>query len=117
MSDWSNNNRAHNALWYSLRVLGELDVGFATAGTLKVEDLTYWNNLGSEEHRKQHAQTLSIQLNNMFIMIFRASFEDGITPDAAIADLYKGLSSGSTTLPELGETADAAYRFRGEEIQ
>ena len=114
MAGWSKNNRAHACLWFALRVLDELDTDFRSAGELLVRDLTGWNALDSEAARRRRAQTLAIHLDNMFRMIYRAVYEDGIDRVTAVDALFAGLTSGETPLPVLGAIADASYRFLGE---
>lgn len=114
MDGWSKNNRAHACLWLGLRMLDELDTDFRSAGELLVRDLTGSNALGSDAAKRQHAQTLAIQLDNMFRMIFRAAYEDGIDRVSAVDALFAGLASADTPLPVLGAIADASYHFLGE---
>ena len=114
MADWSKNNRAHALTWFNLRVLDQLATGFQNTGSLKVSDLTFWGALSTNELRSMQANTLAINLDNMFRMINNATFEDGADRQTAIQQMHEALSNGATTIPDLAGIADANYRFLGE---
>lgn len=114
MSNWSNNNRAHTQTWHCLLVLDQLAASFPEAKSMSVNDLTFWSTAASAELRLQQAQAIAIQLDNMFTKIYRAKYEEGVGREDAVAALEGALSDGETTIPKLGEVADAIYQFLGE---
>ena len=114
MSSWSNNNTAHTRTWYSLVVLDQLAASFPEAESKSVADLTFFSPTASSELRSQQAQAIAIQLENMYVKVWRAKYEEGKDRDAAVTALGAALSDGETTMPALGEIADELYHFRGE---
>jgi hypothetical protein len=114
MSDWSKNNRAHALTWYSLYVLDQLKTGFVDSEELTVGDLTFWGALSSNDMKRLQANTLGINLDNMFRMIFNAELEDDVAREDAISAMQEALRSAETTLPELAAIADENYAFLGE---
>jgi hypothetical protein len=114
MAEWSKNNRAHALTWFNLRVLDQLATGFQNTASLKVSDLTFWGALSTKELRNVQANTIAINLDNMFRMINNATFEAGADRPTAIQLMHEALSNGETTIPELAAIADANYRFLDE---
>lgn len=114
MSAWSNNNAAHQQTWYSLVVLDQLAASFPEAESMTVADLTFWSGTASDELRRQQSVAISVQLDNMFTKVWKATYEAGADRDAALASLEGKLGRAETTIPELAAEADALYRFLGE---
>ena len=111
MSEWSKNNRAHVLTWLSLYVLDQLQVSFKEAAALKVSDLTFWNTLASDDLRRTQAQTIGIQLDNMFRVIYLGDYEEDVEREAAIRHLQEALAKADTALPALGRLVDDHYDF------
>ena len=115
MTDWNKNNRACAATWMTLRVLDQNDKVFKESGDVRMEELTFWNQLGSEEMRSIQARTLAIQIDNIFRSTWKAGYEKGVDNQKAVTDTWMALTSATATIAELAQVIDNNYLFWGEE--
>ncbi len=115
MNKWSRNNRACTTTWSTLRVLHQLVAKFDTAGSIKMDELTFWNSSTTPELRTIQANTLAYQIDNFFRMIRRAQFEAGSTHENAITDMVKCLLDKNKTVTDFAELNDFYYLFWGED--
>lgn len=114
MSTWSKSNIACKNTWIFLRALGQLTKVFKDSGNLKMTDLTFWNQTVSQELREIAAKTLVNQLDNMFRLIDKAVFEEGVTITDALNDMYETMINPEKTVADLAGIVDACYNFVGE---
>jgi hypothetical protein len=111
---WSNNNLAHVHTWLSLKVLKQHNKRFENAGTVKMNQLIFWNPGDSSAMRATKARTIATQMDNMFRLFQGATYESGVTKIAAINAMTTILVDAICTMEDLGDAADAGYRFNGE---
>ncbi|MBZ0199350.1 MAG: hypothetical protein K8H86_05750 [Ignavibacteriaceae bacterium] len=115
MEKWNRNNRACKTTWSTLKVLHQLVDKFETAGSIKMDELTFWNTSATPELRTIQANTLAFQIDNIFRMIRRSKFEDGTTHEEAITDMVKCLLNKNKTVADFAELNDFYYLFWGED--
>jgi len=115
MGIWNRNNRACSTTWTTLRVLDQNDKVFKDSGTVRMSELTYWNQIADADIRKVQAAALANQMDNVFRQIRRAEYEDGITRAKAVGDMVNTLTNKEKTISDLAEIIDANYLFWGEE--
>lgn len=115
MFTWSKNNRACTTTWSTLLILDQIKEVFKDSGTIKIQDFSFWSKTASSDMRKLMANTLAIQMDNIFSMILGAKHEEGKTKDTAVADIVSILTNGDKTVLELAEVNDKNYLFWKEE--
>lgn len=115
MCTWNKNNRACTTTWTTLRVLDQNKKVFKDSGEVKMPELTFWNPAASAEMRKLQAASLANQIDNVFIMIRKAKYEENITKEKAITGITNALINEENTICNLAEIVDADYLFWGEE--
>ena len=111
MFTWSKDNRACDTTWSTLSVLKQSAEDFAGSGTVKVQELAFWNKAASSDTRKIDAHTLAIQMDNAFTKIRGAKYEANITKEKAINDMLVILTNGDKTVADLAEINDSNYLF------
>ena len=114
METWNRNNRACTTTWTTLRLLHQTIEKLETAGLITMENLAFWNSTSSPEFRKIQAQTLSFQMDNVFRMVRKATYETGTTQEKAINDILKILLDKEKTIADLAAANDHHYLFWGE---
>ena len=85
------------------------------AGGIKIKELIFYNQTSSDDQRTAMARMLAIQLDNIFLQIRSARYEDGVTGEQAIAAMTKSLTTADATVADLAEECDKKYKFYGEE--
>ena len=68
----------------------------------------------SQQLRDSKAMAHATLLNEVFVNLFRVTYEDGFTQDTAIQQMGDVLKINSNKMKDLGDPVDAAYRFRDE---
>lgn len=122
---WSNNNMAHQALWWSLYILEHSKRTFDKSASVQMDQLAYWVDADSAAIRRAKARSLAAVLDNMFMEIYEARYE-GLADAAAEAEidqaravarkaLVEVLVDTGKTMEALGEEVDRMYRFLGEQ--
>lgn len=114
MADWSKNNRACTTLWTTLTKMQQLSTNFDDSGDLKMNDLTFYNALGSADLRKQQAIIIADQLDNIFRIGRGAEYEKDIDRSKAISSIVAILIDEEKLVKDLASTVDDAYNFWGE---
>lgn len=114
MANWSKNNRACTTLWTTLFKMQQIFTNFDDSGSLKMNDLTFYNALGSSELRKQQAIIIADQLDNIFRIGRGAEYEKKIDRTKAIASIVQILTDEEKLIKDLASTVDDAYNFWGE---
>ena len=114
MSNWNKNNRACTTLWSTLFTMNQLSTNFDNSGSLKMRDLTYYNNLSIGDLLSQDAEIIADQLDNVFRHARGAKFESGIDHSKALSDMIQVLSKSEKSVEDLAEAIDALYFFWGE---
>jgi hypothetical protein len=115
MAHWSRNNQACRKTWSTLRVLDQNYKVFKESADVKMEELGFWNPLASSEMRKAQARSLAIQMDNIFRLIRKARYEEGVNQEKAVTDMSSVLTTSHKTISELAEIVDRRYLFRGED--
>lgn len=113
MAVWSKNRRACKTTWSTLLALAQIQEAFPKAGTIPMADLAFW--AGSEGARRARAESLAQQMDNIFRILRKATYEDGVTSEDAIQAMVAQLLIGAGTVADLAEVNDALYLFRREE--
>jgi len=114
MPEWNNNNLACLKTWIHLKVLNQLDVVFKDAANLKMNQLTFWNQSASSELRSIAAKTICSQLDNMFRLFDKATYESGINNSSATEAMLRVMTNEKNTVAELASEINNNYKFRGE---
>ena len=114
MASWNKNNRACKTTWSTLRILDQLTKTFKDTGSLKMKDLTFWNQTAGGDLRASVARMLCIQMNNIFINIRRAKYEEGISASKAVEAMTEILSDPDKKVEDLAEVNDNNFEFLGE---
>jgi hypothetical protein len=111
---WFPNHRACTATWIALRMLDQSERPFPTSGTVRMDQLTFFNAVASDDMRRFQAGTLAKQLDNFFRQIDGAVFEAGKDAIAAVSDIRNTLLTADRTMAGLATVVDATYRFWDE---
>ena len=114
MADWTKNNRACTTLWTTLYTMQQLSTNFDDSGELKMNDLTFFNALGSSDLLKQQAMIIADQLDNVFRNARGAKYEANFDRTKAIGNMAEILTVEDKQVKDLASTVDAAYNFWGE---
>ena len=116
MAEWSKNNKACKVTWFTLRVLNQIEesVPFPNAGTIKMDELTFYTHTGDVDLRKVMAKSLAITMDNHFRLIWGAEFEKGVKPEKALQDMIDTLLAEQKTVADLAAVNDKNYLFLGE---
>lgn len=114
MTEWAKNNRACTTLWSTLFNMQQLFTNFDDSGELKINDLTFYNALGSADLRSQQATIISDQLDNIFRLGRGAKYEDGIDRTIAMSGMVEILTDENKTIADLASNIDDSYNFWGE---
>jgi hypothetical protein len=111
MFSWSNDNEACSNLWTTLFSMHQLTSNFANSGTLKMQDLTFYNQLESAELRSQEANDIANHLDSVFVGGNGAKYQPGITQNAAVSKMAAVLGDGIQTVTDLASAANDCYIF------
>ncbi len=112
---WNSNNRAHACLWTFETWHKKIrDAEFNEVGEWKTDYIIGFAPGGSSDMRRQNAQFHVELLDEAFINLFRASYEEGVDRDMAIEGMLAVLSDSSKTMSDLADPVDDFYRFIGE---
>src|SRR3972149_3703550 len=114
MPEWNNNNLACLKTWIHLKVLNPYDKVFKDAGSLKMNQLTFWNQSASSELRSIASKTICIQLDNMFRLFDKAVYEAGSNNITAIEAMHRVMTNEEKMVQDLATKVDDNYKFRGE---
>lgn len=115
VNSWNRNNRACTTTWTTLRVLDQIDEVFKDSGDVRMSELTFWNQAASADMRKLQATTIANQMDNIFRLIRRATYEEGVTREKAVSDMVNIMANEDKTVSDLSEVIDTDYLFWGEE--
>lgn len=113
---WNNNNLAHTDTWGFLFLREELNVNFADARDVRMDELAFFNKAESTEAVATDAQFLAAGLDRAFRKKSRAAFEAGWTVPKAIAAMQEILEDKDRLVCELAVQVDAIYSFTGERM-
>ncbi len=113
MANWSSNNRACTTTWTTLRILNQIspEKTFGETGSVKMEELTFWNPLSSAEIREIQAKTLAIMMDNIFRMVRRAEYEKEADHQKATDAIVNTMVDADKTIADLAEINDKNYLF------
>jgi len=122
MSNWTQNNRAHEATWKTLRVLGLLGkkVSFDVAGPTTMQGLRMWIPGESAADRAERAAFYAAQMDDVFTEWASAVYEEVPAKKEAAARktarqaMADALSSKAKTISQLGVRVDELYKFPSE---
>jgi len=114
MADWTKNNRACTTLWTTLFSMQQLSTNFDDSGELKMNDLTFFNALGSADLRRQQATIIADQMDNVFRMGRGAKYEDNVDRTKAMSGMIDILTDESKQVKDLASNVDDSYSFWGE---
>ncbi len=114
MADWNKNNAACRSTWGTLRVMEQTRKTFPHAGAVPMRELAWWNPAATAAMRREQATALARQLDNAFVFVSGAAYEDGMTSAKAVKDMVAVLTVEDRTIADLAEVNDANYQFLGE---
>ncbi|WP_430403689.1 hypothetical protein [Fluviicola sp.] len=114
MADWTKNNRACTTLWSTLFNMQQLSTNFDDSGDLKIDELTFYNALGSSDLRRQQATIIADQIDNIFRVGRGAKYESEIDRTKAIAGMVTILIDENKFVKDLASNVDDSYNFWGE---
>ena len=114
---WSSNNVACRTVWTALMVFDQIaeNQSFKSTGEIKIGDLPFFPQDGSMDVVETRANSLSIQLDKSFRMIFGATYEESMTQISAVSSMSKLLKDKEQTITNLADKADDQYLFFKEE--
>lgn len=115
MAVWSKNNLSCRTTWLALRILEQSKKTFSTSGTVRMDELLYWNAADTAAMRNVKAQTLAAQMDNIFTITAEARYEEDHDKIGAIAAMQEVLTTAAKTMADLAAVADENYLFFGEE--
>jgi hypothetical protein len=112
---WSNNNSACTNTWFCLSkdIMGQHDVDFDTAETLKMSELAFWSDL-AEDTRKVEARAIADMLTKLFVNMVGAEYEDGHNYASAVEAMGTILADEDKTMCELAAVVDEQHHFLTE---
>lgn len=113
---WTKQKRACKALYFSLQRTEQIDIAteFEDAGLMVMKDLLFFNQHVSADLLRQDALMLAFRLNDEFIEIYKAVYEEDETDTSSIVKMIGILIKKDKTVEELSDTIDACYRFKDE---
>lgn len=111
MADWTRNNRACTTLWITLFNMQQLSTNFEESGDLKMNDLTFFNELESSEMRQQQATIIADQLDNIFRVGRGAKYEKDFDRTKSMAGMITILTDKSKSVKDLASNVDDSYNF------
>lgn len=114
MSTWNNNSLACIKVWIHLKILNQHNKLFKDAGDLKIEELSFWNQVSKSESRIQNAKNISKKLDEMFILHDKASYPIAESNAYAIENMFEILKNKENTLFDLATVVKDHYNFRSE---
>ncbi len=114
---WTTKKRACKALYFSLQRANQIDIltEFDEAGKLKMKDLLFYNANSGDDLKKQDAIILSFRLNNEFVEIYKAKFENDETEASSISRMSELMIKENKTVESLCDVIDACYKFKDEQ--
>lgn len=112
---WTNNNAACANAWFCLSkdVMGQLDVKFDEAATVKMPELAFWNQT-SPANRVAEAEAIADMLTKLFTSMLGATYEPGHNYASAVLAMTQILTDSNKTVCELAAVVDEQHRFFGE---
>lgn len=113
---WNNNNLAHTDTWGYLFVKEELNVNFADARDVRMNELAFYNSAASSEFIAIDAKELAASLDRAFRKKSRAGFEKDWTVPKAVAAMQDILKDKDKLVCELAVQVDEIYTFTGEKL-
>jgi hypothetical protein len=111
MSNWNNNNRACSTTWIALKFMEQNDNLFDESEAVKMSELTFWNSASTDDLRNVQANTLAVQMDNIFIMITGAEYEKSRKKQKAVKDIVDTLLIADKTIADLAAVNDDNYKF------
>jgi hypothetical protein len=114
MFTWSSDNRACKTTWSTLFELDQLKAIFKDAGSMKMSELTYWNNTDSDNMRLTKVNEIAIEMDNIFIKERGAKYEKNKSKDTALEDIKNIMTNSDKTVQDLAEVNDNNYLFWNE---
>ena len=116
MSSWDVNNIAHTNLWGFERWRLKNKTGsFKKDGESWGVDYLIGIVAGeSDDMSRNKAEAHAVLLDEVFTDFYHASYEAGVTREAAISTMLAILKDSDKKLKDLGGPVSDAYRFRGE---
>jgi len=114
MSEWSNNNRAHGCVWFFECYHHSRKTAFLDAAEWKTSDLIGVVAGDGKDIVGDKARAHAILLDEVFIKLYGATYEPGITQIDATSSLEAALAGPDNKIVTVGEVADEKYKFIGE---
>lgn len=111
MFEWSNSNEACSNLWSTLFSMHQLTSNFAGSGTIKMQDLTFYNSLESADLRSKEANDIANQLDSVFVEGNGAKYQPGVAQNDAVNKMAAVLGNGTQTVTDLASAANDCYIF------
>jgi hypothetical protein len=113
---WTKQKRVCKALYFSLQRAEQIDIAteFEDAGSREMKELLFFNQHISADLLKQEALMLAFRLNDEFIEIYKATYEEDETDISSIAKMIGILIKADKTVEDLSDTVDGCYRFKDE---
>jgi len=114
MFKWSLDNRACKTTWSTLMELEQLKAVFKDAGSMKMSELTYWNNTDSDDMRTTKVNAIAIEMDNIFTEERGAKYEENKSKETAIQDIKNIMVNSDKLVQDLAEVNDNNYLFWNE---
>lgn len=114
-TNWKDSDVAAVTTWITLLHLGQLNNTFKKSQGTKMEELTFWVHADSGAMRENNIKSLSIQLDNYFIKLRGAIYEDSVDREQALDGIRDALRDASNTVENLADVCNEKYKFWGED--
>jgi len=114
MADWTEDNLSCLTLWTTLFTMKQLSTNFNDSGNLKMNDLTFYNALGSSGLIQQQATIIADQIDSIFRDGSGAKYENGVDRTKAKTGMLSILTDKSKLVKDLASNIDGLYIFWGE---
>lgn len=87
---------------------------FTASGEWNTDFLIKSSANESQSMRDSKAAAHANLLDEVFTSLFRAQYENGVSKNAAIAEMETVLKDAAKKMKDMGDPVNAAYRFKGE---
>ena len=110
MANWNRNNLACVNVWSTLFIMQQHQEVFKNSGTIKMEELLFFNPLMTKEELKFEAEGIADMLDRAFINTAGAVY-DNCDRDKAVDDMVSVLIKPQKTMADLAAQVDTDYEF------
>ena len=111
MAIWTSNNLACVNIWSILYVMKQHDEVFDSAGSIKMQELLFFNPVLSESELKFEAEGIADFLDKAFVNTCGSEYEKNIDRNKAVQDMVAVLIQKNMSMADLAKKVDDDYNF------